>query len=75
MKRMAGLIGRLPPLEIRVLRLQPRPCPATHVAGADALRDDAFKVHPARMTKDGSAVSGDRLAQLDAVAHRFVAAG
>jgi len=39
---MAGLIGRSSPLEIRVLRLQPSPRPAAHVARADAFRDDAF---------------------------------
>jgi len=42
-------------LKIRVLRLQPCTCPAAHVSGADPLRDDAFQVHPARMTKDGGA--------------------
>src|SRR6478752_4403717 len=35
-------------LEIRVLRLQPCPRPAAHVSRADALRHNAFEVHPAR---------------------------
>jgi len=63
------------PLEIRVLRLNPCPCSTTHVSGADALRDDAFEVHPARVSEDRRAVAGDRLTELNAVAHRLVLAG
>jgi hypothetical protein len=48
-------------LEIRVLRLVPCPGPSAHVAGADPLRHDAFEVHPARIAKDGSPASSDRL--------------
>src|SRR4051794_39934532 len=59
---------------MRVLRLQPRPCPAADVARADPLRDDAFKAHAAGVPKDGRAVAGERLAELDAVAHGLVAA-
>src|SRR5690349_4821879 len=44
-------ISLLPPLEVRVLGLQPCPRPATHIPRANALRDDCFEVHPARMTK------------------------
>src|SRR6476620_8026664 len=68
-------ISLLPPLEVRVLGLQPCPCPAAHVARADALRHDAFEVHPARMTKDGGHVTGDRLANLDAVARGLWSCG
>ena len=41
----------------------------------DALRDDAFEVHPARVSEDRRAVAGDRLTELNAVAHRLVLAG
>ena len=61
-----------PPLKPRVLRLQPCPRSAAHAARADALRHDAFEVHPARMTKNGGPISGDRLAELDALAHGLV---
>src|SRR2546430_6457349 len=40
-----------PPLEIRVLRLQPSTRPTAHVSGADALGDDDFELQPARMTE------------------------
>ena len=59
-------------LKFRVLRLQPGPSPATHVARADALRDDAFEVHPARMTEDRRAVAGQRFTQWDAIVQRLV---
>src|SRR4051794_28906332 len=62
------------PLEIRVLRLQPGACPAAQITRADALRDDAFQAHPAGVAKDGGAVAGERLTELDAVAHGLVAA-
>src|SRR5689334_3745973 len=35
-----------------------------------ALRNDTFEVHQGRMTKDGGSITGDCLAELDAVAHR-----
>ena len=60
--------GGSPPLEIRVLRLKPCPRSAAHVARADPLRDNAFEAH-SPMPKDGGPVAGDRLAELDAVAH------
>jgi hypothetical protein len=44
-------------VKIRVLCFHPSTRPAADVARADALRDDAFKVHPASMTKDGGPVS------------------
>jgi hypothetical protein len=37
--------------------------------------ETTFEVHPARMTKDACAISRDRLAELDAVAHRLGLAG
>ena len=43
--------GESPPLEFRVLDLKPCSRPATHIPRANALRDDCFEVHPARMTK------------------------
>ena len=43
--------GESPPLEFRVLGLKPCSRPATHIPRANALRDDCFEVHPARMTK------------------------
>jgi hypothetical protein len=55
--------------KFRVLRLQPCPGPTAHIAGADALRDYAFESQTAGMAEDGGPVAGDRLAQLDAVAH------
>ena len=58
-------------LKIRVLRLQPGPRPATHVPRADALRHDALEAHGATVPKDGGTFSGDRLAELDAIAHRI----
>jgi hypothetical protein len=45
-----------------VVCLQPCTRPATHVARADLLGDDAFEVDLARATKDGGPVFGDRLA-------------
>ena len=42
------------------------PSPSADIAGAGALRDDAFEVHGARMPKDGGSISSDRLAELDA---------
>ena len=62
-------------LEIRVLGLEPCPCPAAHISRANSLRDDALEAHPARMTKDGGAVAGDRLAQLDVHSHGLAVAG
>ena len=41
----------------------------------DALPDDAFETQTAGMFEDGGAVSGDCLAELDAIADRLVAAG
>ena len=60
---------------MRVLRLQPCPRPAADLARADALRDNHFEIHQARMTKDDGSITGDRLAELDAVAHRLGLAG
>jgi hypothetical protein len=57
------------PLKIRVLRLQPCPRPAADVPGARALQNDAFEAQTAGVAEDGSTVSGDRLAHLDAVTH------
>ena len=62
-------------LKSRILRLQPGPRSTADVTRPDPLRDDAFEVHPARMTKDGGTVSSDRLAQLNAVAQRLVSTG
>jgi len=62
------------PLELRVLPLQPGARPAADVARADPLRDDPFEAKTAGVAKDGGAVAGERLAELDAVAHGLVAA-
>ena len=43
--------------EIRFLGLQPCPCPATHVTGADPLGDD-LQGPSARMAKDGGTIAG-----------------
>src|SRR4051812_36343731 len=56
-----------PPLEVPVLRLQPCARSVADVARADPLGDNAFEAHAADVAKDGSAVAGDRLAQMDAV--------
>jgi hypothetical protein len=53
-------------------RLNARVSPLTY---RDALRDNAFEIHQARMPEDRGTVSRDRLAELDAVAHRLVLAG
>jgi len=47
-----------------ILRLQPCPGPAAHVARSDALRDDAFEVHPAGVPENGGAVPGERVTRL-----------
>jgi hypothetical protein len=62
------------PQEILGFRLQQCTRSATDVSRANPLRDNAFAVHPARKTKDGGPVSGDRLAELDAVTHCLVLA-
>jgi hypothetical protein len=40
-----------------ILCLQRCTCAATHISGPEALGDDPFEVHPARMTEDGGAVT------------------
>src|SRR3954464_14936076 len=65
----------LSPLEIRALRLQPCPRSAAHIPRPPALRDNTFQAHAARLPEDGDPVSGDRLNELDAVAHRLGFAG
>jgi hypothetical protein len=61
-----------PPLEARGSSLQPGARPTTHVSRADPLRDDPSP-QPAGIAEDGAAVAGERVAELDAVAHRLVA--
>src|SRR3954465_15740090 len=59
------------PLKIRVLSLQTGPRPAADVARADPLRHDAFEPQTAAAPEGGGAVAGERLAELDPVAHRL----
>jgi len=47
---------------------------AADIPGADPLRDNAFKAQTAGVAIDGGPVAGDRLAELDALPHRLVAA-
>jgi hypothetical protein len=42
----------------------------SYVAPADPLRDDAFEAQAAGVPEDGSAIAGERVAELDAVAQR-----
>jgi hypothetical protein len=42
----------------------------SYVARADPLRDDAFEAQAAGVPEDGSAIAGERVAELDAVAQR-----
>jgi len=55
--------------------LQPSACPAAHVPRVDALRDDALKAHVTGVPEDRVAVSGDRLAELDAITNGLVLPG
>jgi hypothetical protein len=61
-----------PALKARVLRLQPCACAAADVARPAALRDNAFEVHPARITEDGATIARDGLTELNVFPHRFL---
>src|SRR5436190_2147140 len=51
------------------------PCSATHITRAHALPRQCLPGPSRTQTKDGGPISGDRLAELDAVAHRLGFAG
>src|SRR6476659_425616 len=67
-ERSAAVVSRSRSLELRVPRLQPSPCPAADVAGADAVGDHAFAPQCAGMARDEAAVSGAGRTELDALA-------